>query len=147
MNSLMRGILGVVMVAALCGCSSMGTMAVVTKTATSRPVTATAVQTPQQVSPANLQGMDFTQAVAALAQTPGSGVVSVNRPSQAMALAPTKPVTSSKPVTTSPRSVAPKAATAPVVQPQALDCSVTPLPSGCPVATVFGDSITPVRRF
>lgn len=147
------------------GCSTMGPSGViVNSTSASRPMAASVrVQTPapQTVTPGSLQGMDFTQAVAALASTPGSGVTSVGRPAAAMALAPDRPPAQPPRQTTptTPRPAAQAApakpaapaaqvaAAAPAPQFDPKQCFTNPSLPGCPATDVFGQEIVPVNRF
>lgn len=147
-----RAALVVGMAALLGACSTMGRPAATAQstTSTTRPVAVATIQAPQAAP--NLQGMDFTQAVAALAQTPGTGVVSVGAPSALALTAPATPRSNPAPSPARPSTAAPKAvavvASPPVpLAPVVPDCTLRPLPPGCPATTVFGEDIAPVRRF
>lgn len=146
-----RAALIVGMASLLGACSTMGkpTATAQSTTATVRPVAVATIQAPQ--TPPNLQGMDFTQAVAALAQTPGTGVVSVGAPSALALTAPATPRSTPAPARPSSPAPAPQAVAA-AKQPEPVvaaspNCSLRPLPVGCPSTTVFGEDISPVRRF
>lgn len=143
----------------LSGCSTVSGIGSTTRTSSiSQPMAAAPVrmQTPA-APPPSMKGMDFTQAVAALASTPGTGVTSVGRPSTALALveeprAPSK----AKP---KPRKSTPAKATVAVVVPEtrpAADagaawvgpkvdpCLVVPPDPACPA---IAPALPIVRRF